>query len=103
MSEVNITSENFKELVENSSVPVLVDFWAPWCMPCRMLAPILEEFAEENVGRVVVGKFNVDEENDLAMQFGITSIPCLILFKDGKPARMTVGLQDKKALEDLLD
>ena len=103
MSELKITKENFNKLVNESELPVLVDFWAPWCMPCRMLAPVLEEFAEENKGKVVVGKINVDEEDELAIKFGINSIPCLILFKNGKPERMTVGLQSKKALEDLLD
>ena len=81
---------------------MLVDFWATWCGPCRMLAPVLEELAEEYEGRVIVGKVNVDEQPALAAQFGIQSIPTVMLFKDGKMVDMLVGFRPKAQLEQLL-
>jgi len=97
-----ITSENFEREVVNSRVPVLIDFWASWCMPCRMMAPVLEELAKKH-GEINVAKINVDEEPELANQFGVNGIPCFILFKDGKPVRQTVGYQPLSALEDILE
>ena len=84
MSEIVITKNNFEEEVINSNVPVLVDFWATWCGPCKMIAPVIEEIAEQYDGKLTVGKVNVDEEPELTMQFGIKSIPTLAFIKDGK-------------------
>ncbi len=91
MAEVVITKANFEEEVLKSELPVLVDFWAAWCGPCRMLAPELAKFAEENEGKVKVGKVNVDEEEDLARQFGIMSIPTLMVFKNGEMVNKSMG------------
>ena len=94
---MKITSENFESAVLNSEEPVLVDFWAEWCMPCQMLAPVLDEISEEDNG-IKVGKVNVDEEMQLAMQFKVSSIPMLVLFKDGKAVAKTVGVQPKEEI-----
>lgn len=94
MSVLQITKDNFEELVKNSEKPVLLDFWATWCGPCRMVAPIVEEIAVERTD-YVVGKVNVDEEMELAMEFGIISIPTLIVMKDGEVARKIVGYYPK--------
>ena len=101
MSYINITKENYTELVENSARPVLLDFWAPWCGPCRMVAPIVEEIAAER-SDMVLGKINVDEEMELAMKFGIASIPTLIVIKDGKEAGKLIGYRPKADIEKLL-
>ncbi len=102
MKPVNITKENYPELVKNSPKPVLLDFWAPWCGPCRMVAPIVEEIAAERED-VLVGKINVDEEMELAMEYGIVSIPTLVVVKDGKPAAKAVGYQPKAGILKLLE
>ena len=98
MAEIKITASNFEEEVLNAKLPVIVDFWAPWCGPCRMLAPVLEEIAEENEGSVIVGKVNVDEEPQLAANFGIASIPTLLVFKNGEIAQKSVGVKPKAAI-----
>lgn len=97
----NITKANFEELVLNNPKPVLLDFWATWCGPCRMVAPIVEEIAAERQD-ILVGKVNVDEEMELAMQFGIVSIPTLIVMKDGKVANKAVGYMPKAQILQLL-
>ena len=102
MSVQTITRENFDQLVLQSAKPVPVDFWAPWCGPCRMVSPIVDEIAEER-DDIVVGKVNVDEQPELAMQFGVMSIPALLVFKDGKLANQAVGARPKDALLALLD
>ncbi|MDD6043430.1 MAG: thioredoxin [Eubacteriaceae bacterium] len=100
MSELKLTKNNFEEEVLKSEGLVLVDFWASWCGPCKMLAPVLEEIAEENKD-IKVGKVNVDEEMELAQQFNIMSIPNLILFKDGKPVKQQVGFRGKEEIEKM--
>lgn len=102
MAELTITSANFEELVLKSEKPVLLDFWATWCGPCQMIAPTIHEISEERED-IVVGKVNVDEEMQLAMQFGISSIPTLLLFKDGKLVNQAVGLLPKASVLKFID
>ena len=101
MSIITVTKDNFQQEVLGSDKPVLVDFWATWCGPCRMLAPVLEEIAEEYEKEITVGKINVDEQRDLAIQFGIESIPTVLLFKAGKIVAKSVGFRTKEQLESL--
>lgn len=101
MSVVHITKANYDELVVNSTKPVLLDFWATWCGPCRMVAPIVEEIAAERED-ILVGKINVDEEIELATEFGIVSIPTLIVMKDGKVANKAIGYMPKAEILALL-
>ena len=102
MSVLNITKENFDAQVLQSAKPVLVDFWAPWCGPCRMVSPIVDEIAGERPD-ITVGKVNVDEQPELAMQFGVMSIPTLLVFKEGKLAQKAVGARPKEELLALLN
>lgn len=97
--EVELSDENFKKEVLESNPPVLVDFWAPWCAPCSMVAPIIEELATEYEGRLKVCKLNVDEGRITASEYGIMSIPTLIIFKDGKVVDKAVGVASKAELE----
>lgn len=102
MAELKITRENFEREVMNSDKPVLIDFWAPWCGPCRMLSPTISEIAEEYKGKVKVGKVNVDEENELANLFRVSSIPLLVVMKDGKVQSSVVGVRPKNQIIGML-
>ena len=102
MSEKKFTTANFETEVLASEKPVLVDFWATWCMPCRMLAPTVEEVADETESRAVVGKVNVDEEMELARRYRVASIPTLIVFENGAEVRRSVGVVEKEDIYDLL-
>ena len=102
MAELKITKENFENEVMKSNIPVLIDFWAPWCGPCRMMGPIIEQLAEEYEGKAKVGKVNVDEEGELSQAFGVMSIPTIVLVKDGKVVRQAVGARPKAEVEAML-
>ena len=102
MAIVLVTTKDFEQQVLQAQLPVLVDFWAEWCGPCRMLAPILEEVAAEQEGKAIIAKVNIDEEMDLAARFGIASIPTMLVFKNGQLVKRTVGLQHKGPVEALL-
>ena len=100
---LELTNDNFEQQVLKSEVPVLVDFWAEWCMPCKMIAPTIEELAKEYAGKVRFGKVDTDSNREISMQFGISAIPTLILFKGGQMAKKFVGLQQKADLKAVLD
>ena len=100
---IEVTSATFEAEVLKSEEVVLVDFWAPWCGPCKMLSPIIDEIADEYAGKVKIVKLNIDDSGDIATKYGVMSIPTLILFKNGDIANKTVGLQAKPALKKLID
>jgi thioredoxin 1 len=100
---VEFTDQNFEEEVLKSSTPVLVDFWAEWCMPCRMLAPTIEKIAKDYVGKVKVGKLDTDANRDVAAKYSISAIPTVILFKDGQVTQKFVGLRQEKDFKAALD
>lgn len=102
MAELKITRENFENEVMKSDIPVLIDFWAPWCGPCQMMGPIIEQLAEEYEGKAKVGKVNVDEEGELSQAFGVMSIPTIVLIKDGKVVKQAVGARPKAEVEAML-
>ena len=102
MAVIKLTSENFEEEVIKSSIPVVVDFWAEWCGPCRMQSPIVDDLAETMQGELKVGKVNVDYEGDLAAKYNIMSIPTLLIFKDGNVVNTAVGLHSKQEILNLI-
>ncbi len=99
---ITLSESNWNEEVISSDKPVLVDFWAPWCGPCRIIAPIIEEIAEEFEGKLKVGKINTDENPNIAMQYGIRAIPTVILFKNGEVVDTRIGVQPKDALKQMV-
>ena len=102
MAELTLTGQNFKQEVLLAKEPVLVDFWATWCGPCRMLAPVIEEIANEYAGKVKVGKVNVDDERELALEYGVSSIPTVMVFQNGEVKETSVGYRPKEEIEQLL-
>lgn len=103
MSNLKITSENFEKEVLESKEPVLIDFYATWCGPCKMMSPIVEEIAKELEGKIKVFKVDTDEEQDLAIKYGIMSIPTFMVFKNGKVEKTAVGMRDKEELINMCD
>ena len=103
MSVLTITNKNYEEEVSKSKVPVLLDFWAPWCGPCKMLSPIIDEIAEEQQGKIKVGKINIDDEQQLALKFNVMSIPTLVVMHEGKVINTSVGVVSKQQIIDMLE
>lgn len=106
MAVIDISDSNFEQEVLKNDTPVVVDFWAPWCMPCRIVSPLIDELAKEYEGKIKVGKINVDENSDTASSYGIMSIPTVVVFKAGQPQKTIIGAQPKevykKNIEEML-
>ncbi len=100
---IELSSDNFEQFIKNAKVPVLVDFWAPWCSPCKAISPSLEKLSKEFEGRAIVAKLNIDEAQDLATQQGIMSIPALIIFSGGVSVKKTVGAQSYEKLQEFMN
>ena len=100
---IELTDETFDDTINNSDVPVLVDFWAPWCGPCKMMTPVIHEISEDYAGKAKICKLNTDDARDSAMEFGISAIPTLILFKNGQIEKKWVGLTSKKNIAEAID
>ncbi|MCI5538039.1 MAG: thioredoxin [Oscillospiraceae bacterium] len=100
--EIKLTKDNFDAEVINSNIPVLVDFWATWCGPCRMIAPVIESIAEKFDGRIKVGKVNVDEEPEISLEYNIASIPTVMIFKNGEEVSKSIGYSDEAEIEQLV-
>lgn len=103
MAEITVTKDNFEDEVLKSEIPVLLDFWAAWCGPCKMLSPIVSELAQEYDGKIKVGKVNVDDENELALDFKISSIPLVVLIKDGEVVASSVGYRPKADIVEMIE
>ena len=103
MAEIQLTESNFEKEILSSELPALVDFWAPWCGPCRMLGPVISEIADEYDDRIVVGKVNVDEEPELAEKYGVEAIPLVLLFDKGEVVERSVGFKPKDEFVDMLE
>ena len=103
MKAIELTSENFDSTINESTLPVLVDFHAQWCGPCKMLSPVIEQIAEEQEGSAIVAKVDIDQAKDIAQRFGVSSIPTLMVFKDGEAVANVLGMQTKAALEGMLE
>ena len=100
---LQLTDQTFNDTLTQADRPVLVDFWAEWCMPCKVVGPLVEELAEAYEGKLIVAKVNIDDAQDTAARLGITAIPTLILFKDGEEVERTIGVQPKAQLEELIE
>lgn len=103
MAVIELNANNWGQEVMQSELPVLVDFWAPWCGPCKMVGPVVETLASENAGKINVGKLNVDENKSIAVQYGVRGIPTLAFFKGGKEVKRIVGAQGKEQLQKAID
>lgn len=100
---ITITKDNFEDEVVNSSIPVMVDFWAPWCNPCRMIGPFIEQLADEFLDKAKVGKINVDEQPDLAIKYGVMTIPTVIVFKNGEEVEKSIGTKGKADFAEMIN